>query len=93
MYRASRQANHLEWTMTCYLRAEKWRQSSNKGLDNFLPGLEGEEMSKGKDTVTGDAITQERKCQTVPKLQDHKPDHPSQQGYALSDPQLSQSRG
>ena len=50
-------------------------------------------MAMGKDTVTGDAITQERKCQTVPKLQDHKPDQPSQQGYDLNDPQLTQSRG
>ena len=50
-------------------------------------------MAMGKDTVTGDAVTQERKCQSVPKLQDHKPDQPSQQDYDLSDPQLTQSRG
>ena len=58
------------------------------GPDSFLlEGLEGEEMAKGVDTVTGDTTTQERKSQTVPNLQDHKPGQASQQGYVPSDPQ------
>ena len=56
-------------------------------VSSLLEGLKGEEMPKGVNTVTGDTTTQERKSQTVPYLQDHKPDQPSQQGYAPSDPQ------
>ena len=69
-------------------------EASNKGPDSSLPeGLKGEEMAKGMYTVIGDTNTQERKSQTVPKLQDHKPDQPSQQGYAPSDPQPVSEQG